>query len=117
MALPAGGWLYDQLREIPRGADPSVLVEWSNIIEKKANEECENLNRSRIRFKGTVNDEGRFALDLDVLDSDAMVCLLEEIQSCLTLMPTITREFYGALMVSLAAEAEEKGELGKDETA
>ena len=117
MALPGAGWLYDQLREIPRGADPSVLVEWSSIIEKKANEGCEDLDYSRIRFKGTVSDEGRFSLDLDALGSDAMVCLLEAIQSCHTLMPTITREFYGALMVTLASEAEKNDALSKDETA
>jgi hypothetical protein len=115
MATSGGGWLYDQLREIPRGADPGVLVEWSDIIQKKANEGCKNLNGSLIRFKGNVNDEGRFALDLDAADPDSMVCLLDAIQNCLTLMPTITREFYGALMVSLASEAEEKDELSKDE--
>jgi len=108
MATTGGGWVYDQLREIPRGADPSVLVEWSDIIEKKANEDCENFNGSRIRFKGNVNDDGRFALDLEAADPDAMMCLLEIIQNCLNLMPTITREFYGALMVSLASEAEGK---------
>jgi hypothetical protein len=107
MATSGGGWLYDQLREIPRGADPGVLVEWSDIIQKKANEGCKNLNGSLIRFKGNVN-EGRFALDLDAANPVAMVCLLEAIQSCLTLMPTITREFYGALMVSLASGAEER---------
>ena|SRR5712692_8115290 len=108
MGLQGGGWLYDQLREVPRGADPSLLVEWSDIIEKKANQECKSSNGQRIRFKGTVNADGRFALDLDAQDPDAMVCVLEAIQSCLTLMPTITREFYGALMITLASEAEEK---------
>src|SRR6266850_698763 len=117
MSLPGGGWLYDQLREIPRGADPSVLVEWSDIIEKKANERCEDSNGKRVRLKGTVTDDGRFALDLDPVDTDAMVCLLEAIQSCLTLMPTLTREFYGALMVTLALEAEKKDEKSRDEPA
>ncbi len=106
MSFAGGGWLYDQLREVPRGADPNVLAEWSGIIERKANEDCGDVNATRIRFKGTVSAEGRFALDLDASDPDAMVCLLRAIQSNLNLMPAITREFYGALMVTLASEAE-----------
>jgi len=115
MALPGGGWLYDQLRKIPRGADPNVFVEWSSIIERRANERCGPLIRGRIRFKGAVNDEGRFALDLEAPDPDATVCLLEAIQSCLSLMPTITMEFYGALMVALASEAEKRDGLSNDD--
>jgi len=116
MAIAGGGWLFDQLREISRGTDSSVLVEWSDIIEKKANERCENSNGRRIMFKGTVNDNGGFALNLDADDPDKMVCLLEAIQSCLTLMPTITMEFYAALMVSLASQVGEKDGQGKEET-
>jgi hypothetical protein len=114
MSFSGGGWLYDQLREIPRGADPKLLVEWSDIIERKANEDCGGSDARRIRFKGSVNDEGRFALDVDATDPDSIVCLLGAIQDHLTLMPTITREFYGALMVSLASEAEKKDSLDKD---
>jgi hypothetical protein len=114
MSLPGAGWLYDQLREVPRGADPKLLVEWSDIIERKANEECGGSNARRIRFKGNVNDEGRFALDFDAPDSDSIVCLLGAIQNYLSLMPTITREFFGALMVSLASEAEKNDNLSKD---
>jgi hypothetical protein len=113
MSFPGGAWLYDQLREIPRGADPNVLVEWSDIIERRANEECGGLNARRIRFKGTVNDEGRFALDVDAPDPDSTVCVLQAIQNNLSLMPAITREFYGSLMVSLASEAEKNDRLGK----
>lgn len=29
-----GGLLYDQLREIPRGADQNVLVGWSDIMRE-----------------------------------------------------------------------------------
>ncbi len=114
MSFSGGGWLYDQLREIPRGADPNVLAEWSDVIERKANEDCGELGARRIRFKGTVNDGGRFALDLDAPDSDAVVCLLTAIQNHLSMMPAITREFCGALMVSLASEAEKKDSLDKD---
>lgn len=114
MSFAGGGWLYDQLREIPRGADPNVLIEWSDIIERKANKDCGDLNARRVRFKGTVNDEGRFALDVDAPDPDAMVYLLRAIQDNLNLMPTITREFYGALMVTLASEAEKNDGLNKD---
>jgi hypothetical protein len=53
-----------------------------------------------IRFKGTVNDEGRFALDMDVPHPNAMVSLLNAIQNHLCLMPMIAREFYGALTTS-----------------
>lgn len=109
-----GGRLFDQLREIPRGIDPSVLVEWSDIIERKANEACGGSNAGRIRFKGTINEEGRFALDLDAPDPDAMVCLLRAIQDRLDVMPVATREFYGSLMASLASEAEKNDPLNKD---
>ncbi len=100
------GWLYDQLREIPRGADPNVLAEWSGIIERKANDSCGGSSAGRIRFKGTVNDEGRFALDMDAPDPDATVCLLRAIQDQLDVMPEVTKEFYSALMVTLASKAE-----------
>jgi hypothetical protein len=108
-----GGWLYDQLRGIPRGVDPSVLVEWSDIIERKANEACGGSNAGRIRFKGTVNEEARFTLDVDAPDPDAMVCLLRAIQDRLDIMPVATREFYGSLMVGLASEAEKDERLSK----
>ena len=115
MAIAGGGWLFVQLREISRGTDSSALVEWSDIIEKNANERCQNSNGRRIRFKGTVNADGGFALDLDANDPDVRVCLLEAIQNCLTLMPTITMEFYAALIVSLASEEGEKDGQGKKE--
>jgi len=105
------GWLYDQLREIPRGAGPNVLVEWSGIIERKANEGCGGSSAGRIRFKGTVNDEGRFALDVDVPNPDATVCLLRAIQDQLDVMPEVTKEFYSALMVTLASGAEKEDGL------
>jgi hypothetical protein len=113
MSSPGGAWLYDQLREIPRGADPNVLVEWSDIIERKANEDCGDLNARRIRFKGTVNDKRRFALEVDAPDPDAIVCLLRAIQNHLSLMPAVTREFYGSLMVGLASEAEKNDSMSK----
>jgi hypothetical protein len=104
----SGAFLYDQLREIPKGADPRLLVEWSEIIERRAIE-CRGDSVQRpIRFKGTVNEQMRFGLEVDAPDPDGMVCLHEAIQSCLTLMPVITREFFGAIMVSLVSEAEEK---------
>jgi hypothetical protein len=34
-----------------------------------------------------------------------MINLLKAIQQCLPLMPTLTREFYGALMISLSEES------------
>jgi hypothetical protein len=102
------GWLYDKLREIQRGADPNLLVEWSDIIERKANEDRGGLNARRIRFKGTVNDEGRFALDVDAPDPDATVCLLKAIQNQIDVMPAMTKEFFAALIVNLASEAEKK---------
>jgi len=114
MLSSGSGWLYDQLREIPRGADPNVLLEWSDIMERRANENCGVQDAARVRFHATVNLEGRFELGLDAPDPDAMVCMLNAIQSNLDLMPKITRELFGALMVSLAATAESKDALSKD---
>jgi hypothetical protein len=110
---PEGGWVYDQLREIPRGADPRVLVEWSDIIERKANERCGDSAR-RIRLKGKVIDDTKFGLDLDAPTPEAIVCVLEAIQGCLALMPMATSQFYGALMISLASEAERRDGTSKD---
>ncbi len=98
-----GGRLYDQLREIPRGVDQDLLVEWPDIIERRINEERGGSKEVGIRFKRTVNDEGRFALDMDVPHPDAMVSLRNAIQNHLCLMPTIAREFYGALTTSSPA--------------
>jgi hypothetical protein len=72
------------------------------------------LNGTRIRFKGTVNGEGRFALDFAAPVPDAMLCLLRTIQRCLALMPAITREFYAAMMEILASDAENREGLSKD---
>ena len=104
------GWLYDQLREISRGADPNTLVEWSEIIEMRANERCKESNQRPIRFKGKVTDEERFALDFQAPNPASVVCLLEAIQGCLSLMPSPPRRFYAALMVSLASESEASDE-------
>ncbi len=102
------GWLYDQLREIPRGADPITLVEWSRIIERKAIECCRDFDKTRIRFKGTVA-KGRFALGIDARDSATMLCLLTAIQDHLDLMPRMTKEFYTVVMITLASQAEKNG--------
>ena len=66
------------------------------------------MNGTRITFRGTVNDEGKFALDVDAPVPDAMLCLLKTIQSCLALMPAITREFCAAMTDILAADGEKK---------
>lgn len=101
----AGGWLYDKLREIPTGADPAVLVEWSEIVEKKANARQSGSARPTV-FEGRINQEGRFSLTVDVPDSDARVRLLRAIQDNLDLMPAMTKEVFTALMASLASEAD-----------
>lgn len=113
MAFTEGGSdALDQVRALQRGADPEVFLEWSAIIEKRSKEACGDLMGARIIFRGTVDEERRFALDVDASDSDATLCLLKTIQSCLDLMPAITREFYGALLGALTSEAGEKGVIG-----
>jgi hypothetical protein len=89
---------------IPQGASPEVLADWSKTIELQAISENKDSDRTRIRFKGAVNEEGKFTLDMAVRDSEAMVNVLNAIQRCLPLMPTLTREFYGVLIISLAEE-------------
>jgi hypothetical protein len=97
--------LYDRFSVISRGTSPEVLADWSNTIELQAIFESKDSDRTRVRFKGAVDEEGKFALDVAVRDSEAMNNLLKAIQQCLPLMPTLTREFYGALMISLSEES------------
>jgi hypothetical protein len=97
--------LYDSLIGVSgQGrASPEQLTEWSEVIEKKANA---GSSGPRISFKGSTNETGRFGIQVDAPGPDEIVHLLEAIQESLTLMPTIPREFFGALMVSIAEEAE-----------
>jgi hypothetical protein len=111
MTFTEGGayWL-DQVRALLRGADPDVFLEWSEIIEKRSKEACGD-SGARIIFAGMIDNGKRFTLDVDATDSDAMLCLLKSIQNCLDLMPSVPKQFYGALMEALASEAQKNGKL------
>jgi len=112
VAFSEGGafWL-DQLRSQLRGPDPEVLTEWSEIIEKTSKRACDDSTGARIIFRGFVDEERRFTLDVDASDPDAMLSLLKSIQDSLDLMPAVPKLFYGTLMGALASQAEEKGKL------
>lgn len=101
---------YDQLRSNIRGADPSVLLEWAEIVEKRAKKACGDAT-ARIIFRGTVNEDNKFSLDVDATDPDAVVCLLKAIQGCLDMMPAVPKMFYSSMMEAMATQAEEKGRL------
>jgi hypothetical protein len=96
----------DQLSANLRGVDPRVLLEFSQLIEKRANARCKDLPAGSIKFRGSVDDEGRFALDPIAPSPDAMVCLLKAIDDSLDLMPYGVKEFYAAVMSALASYAE-----------
>ncbi len=100
----------DQIRSQLRGADADVFAEWSGIIEKKSKEMCNDRDGARIIFRGAI-DGDRFTLDVDASDSDAVLCLLRAIQSCLDPMPSVPKRFYAALMEALAIQAERAGKL------
>ncbi len=106
-----GAFWFDQLRSQLRGADSEVLAEWSQIIEKTSKQACNDSAGARIIFRGFVDEERRFTLDVDVTDSDAILCLLQSIQNCLDLMPAVPKQFYGTLMGALASQAKERGKL------
>jgi hypothetical protein len=105
-----GAYWFDQVRSIAKGADPYVFLEWAEIIEKKSKEKCGD-EGARIIFRGAVDEEKRFTLDVDAADPDSIVCLLESIQSCLDLMPAVPKQFYGAIMEAILFQAQEKGKL------
>ena len=111
LAFSEGGafWL-DQIRSQLRGADADVFAEWSDIIEKKSKEMCNDQDGARIIFRGVI-DGDRFTLDVDASDSDAVLCLLRAIQSNLDPMPSIPKRFYAALMEALVIQAEKSGKL------
>ena len=77
---------------------------------EKSKEACGDRG-ARLIFRGLVDEERRFSLDVDATDSDAVLCLLKAIQDCLDLMPSVPKQFYGALMEALAVQGEEKGRL------
>ena len=111
MAFSEGGaFWFDQMRSQLRGADADVFAEWSEIIEKKSKETCNDRDGARIIFRGVV-DGDRFTLDVDASDSDAVLCLLRAIQSYLDPMPSAPKRFYAALMEAVATQAEKSGKL------
>jgi hypothetical protein len=101
---------FDSMRSELRGADPDVFAEWSDIIEKKSKVSCGDSRGARIIFRGVVDGE-RFTLDVDASDSDAVLCLLKGIQSCLDQMPGAPKRFYATLMEALATQAEKSSKL------
>jgi len=103
-----GAFWFDSMRSQLRGADPDEFLEWSEAIEKKSKEDCNDLAGARITFRGAIDEERRFSLDVDAVDSDAILCLLKAIQSCLDLMPSAPKRFYATLMEALATQAEER---------
>ncbi len=110
MAFSEGGaYWFDQVRSQLRGADPEVLAEWSDIIEKDSKQATKDSTGARIIFRGVVDEDRRFTLDVDAADPDAMLALLRSIQTHLDLMPALPKLFYGALMGALATEAEKGG--------
>jgi len=110
MTFPEGGaYWFDNMRSMVRGAAPDAFLEWAENIEKKSKERCGDQG-ARIIFRGAVDDE-KFSLDVDATDPDAIVCLLESIQGCLDLMPTVPKQFYGALMEAIVLQAQENGKL------
>ena len=111
MSSPEGGaYWFDQVRSIIKGGDPLVFFEWAEIIEKKSKEKCGD-REARIIFGGAVDEEKRFSPDVDATDPDAIVCLLESIQSRLDLMPSVPKQFYAAIMEAILFQAQEKGKL------
>jgi len=112
LAFPEGGaYWFDNMRSQLRGADPDEFLEWSDVIEKKSKGDCDDLAGARIIFRGAIDEERRFSLDVDAVDSDAVLCLLKAIQSCLDLMPSTQKRFFATLMEALATQAEEKERL------
>jgi hypothetical protein len=108
LSLPEGGFNFlDQLSALQYGKDPRLLVEWSDIIERKANDVGLD---SRVKFKGSVNDKHEFVLDMDAPTPDATLRVLQAIESCLDLMPGDAKEFYAALMDAVATDAEKRDE-------
>jgi hypothetical protein len=106
-----GAFWFDAMRSQIRGADPDVFLEWSEAIEKRSKQDCNDITGGRIIFRGVVDDEKNFSLDVDAADSDAILCLLKAIQSCLDLMPSAPKRFYATLMEALATQAEEKDRM------
>ncbi len=108
LSLPEGGFNFlDQLSALQYGKDPRILVEWSDIIERKANDAG---GVPSIRFKGSVNDKDEFVLDMDAPTPDATLRVLQAIESCLDLMPGEAKEFYATLMDAVASDAERRDE-------
>jgi hypothetical protein len=106
-----GAFWFDQLRSQLRGADPEILAEWSEIIEKTSKRACDDSAGARIIFRGVVDEEWGFTLDVDASDPEAMLSLLKSIQNSLDLMPAVPKLFYSTVMGALASQAEEKGKL------
>lgn len=105
-----GAYWFDSMRSQLQGVDPNVFLEWSQVIEKRSRRESDNLG-GRIVFRGRVDGEGKFALDVYAADSDAILSVLEAIQGSLDLMPGAPKRFYAALMEALAVQAQEKGKM------
>jgi hypothetical protein len=74
--------------ELSNAISPETLLEWADRIEDTVKQDC----NARIRFKGKINDTGKFELEFP--KTGDIDCVINAIRKHLDLMHPMTRKFY-----------------------
>ncbi len=91
-----------KLKEITDGINPSTTSKWAKIIEKTANELCNesisNPNPSK-RVTNLSNSFNSTNFNFEIADRESLECLIIAIERNLNHMPKITRQMFDRLLV------------------
>jgi hypothetical protein len=96
-----------KLKEITDGINPSTTSKWAKIIEKTANELCNEsiLNPNPgIRVTNLSNSFNSTNFNFEIADRGSLECLIIAIERNLNHMPEITRQIFDKLLVEFKAK-------------
>ena len=98
-----------KLKEVIDGINPSTASKWAKIIEKTANELCNNEKSNPnpgIRVTNLSNSFTSTNFNFEIADRESLECLIMAIERNLNHMPEITRQIFDRLLVEFKAKRE-----------
>jgi len=98
-----------KIKEITDGMNPSTTSKWAKIIEKTANELCNNTKSTLnpgIRVTNLSYSLNSTNFNFEIADREALECLIIAIERNLIHMPEITRQVFERLLDEFKAKRE-----------
>lgn len=98
-----------KLKEITDDINPSTTSKWAKIIEKTANELCNNTKSTSnpgIRVTNLSNWLNSTNFNFEIADKESLECLIMAIERNLNHMPEITRQIFERLLDEFKAKRE-----------